>query len=49
MRMADGRHMIFSPQSGKRRTATFSPDLAAQLTALAVDRWERLGLSNEAA
>ena len=49
MRLADGHYMIYSPQSGQRRTATFSPELAAQLTEAAVTRWERLGLANDAA
>lgn len=48
MRMADGNHLIYAPQSGKRRTATFSPDMAKQLTELAVQRWERLGLADAA-
>lgn len=38
--MQDGRHMIFAPQSGARRTATFSPDMAKQITALAVEAWK---------
>ncbi len=37
MRMADGKHILFAPQSGKRRTATFSPALAERLTAMAVE------------
>jgi hypothetical protein len=41
MRMRDGKHMVFAPQSGQRRTATFSKQMAEQLTTLAVDAWER--------
>lgn len=41
LKMRDGKHMVFAPQSGTRRTATFSNDMAKELTALAVDAWER--------
>lgn len=41
LRMRDGRHLIYAPQTGQRRCATFSPTLAEQLTALALDAWER--------
>lgn len=41
LQMQDGRHMVFAPQSGTRRTATFSTDLARQITDLAVDAWAR--------
>jgi len=36
MRMGDGKHLLFAPQAGQRRAATFSPALAEQLTAMAV-------------
>ena len=37
LKMKDGKHLLFAPQSGPRRTATFSPELALQLTAMAMD------------
>jgi hypothetical protein len=37
MRMRDGKHLVFAPQSGQRRVATFSPAMAEQLTAMAVE------------
>lgn len=48
LRMEDGQFRIFAPQAGKRRTATFSPDLAARITELALQRWERLEELNAA-
>lgn len=36
----DGRHMLYSPQAGTRRTATFSKPMAERLTALAVEAYE---------
>ena len=41
MRMADGKHLVFAPQAGQRRVATFSPAMDRELTALAVEAWER--------
>lgn len=40
IRQPDGRHMIYAPQAGTRRTATFSRPMAEQLTALAVEAYE---------
>ncbi|MBB2832406.1 UNVERIFIED_ORG: hypothetical protein GGD51_002535 [Rhizobium esperanzae] len=40
VRQADGRHLLYAPQAGHRRTATFSKPLAEQLTALALDAFE---------
>lgn len=40
MRHADGRHMLYAPQAGARRTATFSAPLAERLTALALEAYE---------
>lgn len=37
VRQPDGAHFLFAPQSGPRRTATFSKPLAERLTALAVE------------
>jgi hypothetical protein len=42
LRMADGKHLVFAPQSGQRRTATFSSALAAELTAMAVAAYEQV-------
>lgn len=36
LRMRDGKHLIFAPQSGRRRVATFSTPMAERLTKLAV-------------
>lgn len=41
MRMRDGKHLVFAPQSGQRRTATFSVPMAERLTTLAVEALER--------
>jgi hypothetical protein len=41
MRMKDGKYLVFAPQCGQRRCATFSVPMAEQLTAMAVDAWER--------
>lgn len=41
MRMKDGKHLVFAPQAGQRRAATFSPAFAERLTDLAVAEWER--------
>ncbi|RFB95304.1 hypothetical protein B5K11_10195 [Rhizobium leguminosarum bv. trifolii] len=40
VRQPDGRHLLYAPQAGHRRTATFSKSLAEQLTALAVEAYE---------
>lgn len=37
LQMKDGRHRIYAPQAGRYLTSSFSPALAEQLTALAVD------------
>lgn len=36
LRMRDGNHIIYAPNAGKRRSATFSPALASRLTDLAL-------------
>jgi len=36
VRQPDGRHLVYAPQCGQRRAATFSRDFAEQLTAEAV-------------
>lgn len=40
VRQADGRHLVYSPQAGHRRTATFSKQMAEQITALALEALE---------
>jgi hypothetical protein len=40
VRMRDGRHRLYAPQSGTRRTATFSNELVARMTDLAVKAYE---------
>lgn len=40
LRMADGKHLVFAPQSGRRRTATFSTPMAQRLTDLALEAYE---------
>ena len=40
VRQPDGRHMLYSPQAGTRRTATFSKPMAERLTALAVEAYQ---------
>lgn len=40
LRMPDGAHFIYAPQSGQRRVATFSKPMAARLTELALDAYE---------
>ncbi|WP_424981598.1 hypothetical protein [Maritalea sp. S77] len=42
LKMEDGRHLVFSPQSGKRRTATFSPELSQEITDMAIQRLDAL-------
>ncbi|MGV8832536.1 MAG: hypothetical protein ACOH2N_11210 [Devosia sp.] len=37
MRMRDGKHLVYAPQAGQRRAATFSPALAEKLTIMAVE------------
>lgn len=37
LRMRDGRFRSAAPYAGKHMAATFSPDLAEQITALALD------------
>ena len=41
LQMRDGKKLVFAPQIGKRRSATFSVALAEKLTAMAVAEWER--------
>lgn len=36
LRQPDGRHIVYAPQAGHRRTATFSRPMAERLTAMAV-------------
>ena len=36
LRMRDGNHLLFAPNAGKRRSATFSPAMSARLTDLAL-------------
>lgn len=40
VRQPDGRHLVYSPQAGHRRTATFGKPLAEQITALALEALE---------
>lgn len=40
VRQPDGAHFLFAPQSGPRRTATFSKPLAERLTTLALEALE---------
>ena len=40
VRQEDGRHLLYAPQAGQRRTATFSKPMAERLTALAVEALE---------
>lgn len=40
LRMANGRHLLFAPNAGARRSATFSPELSARLTDLALAAYE---------
>jgi len=40
VRQPDGAHLIYSPQCGTRRAATFSAPMAKRLTALAVEAYE---------
>jgi len=40
VRQPDGAHFLFAPQSGPRRTATFSKPLAERLTVLALEALE---------
>lgn len=37
LRMRDGRHRIYAPYAGRNLAASFSPELAEKLTAMAVD------------
>jgi hypothetical protein len=48
LKMEDGRHLVFSPQSGKRKTATFSPELSQEITELALQRIDALEKLNAA-
>lgn len=43
MRMRDGRHMIFAPQSGRRRVATFTTAMAKRLTEMALAAYKEAG------
>ncbi|SDP46802.1 hypothetical protein SAMN05428967_2253 [Phyllobacterium sp. YR620] len=40
VKQPDGNHMLYAPQAGQRRSATFSTALAKRLTALAVEALE---------
>lgn len=40
LRMPDGAHRLYAPQSGTRRTATFSTPMAERLTAMALAAYE---------
>ncbi|MBB4580389.1 hypothetical protein GGE45_002719 [Rhizobium aethiopicum] len=40
LRQPDGKHFLYSPQAGHRRTATFSRPLAEELTRLAVEAYQ---------
>lgn len=40
LRMPDGKHFLFAPQSGQRRTATFSKPMSERITALALEAYE---------
>lgn len=40
LRMRDGKHMVFAPQSGRRRAATFSTAMAQRLTDMALAAYE---------
>lgn len=40
LRMRDGKHLLFAPQSGRRRVATFSLPLAKALTEVALQAYE---------
>lgn len=42
LRMADGKHLVFAPQAGQRRTATFSNGFAQRLTAVALDAFAKV-------
>jgi len=43
VRQPDGNHMIYAPQCGQRRAATFSAPMAKQLTELALEAYEAAG------
>lgn len=40
VRQPDGRHLVYSPQAGHRRTATFGKAMAEQITVLALEALE---------
>ena len=40
VRQADGRHLLYAPQAGHRRAATFSRPMAEKITALALEALE---------
>lgn len=40
LRMPDGKHFLFAPQSGQRRTATFSRPMSERLTSLALEAYD---------
>ncbi len=42
LRMADGDHRLYAPQSGQRRVATFSKEMASRLTDMALRAVENL-------
>ncbi|MGO4113239.1 hypothetical protein ACCS54_31280 [Rhizobium johnstonii] len=43
VRQPDGAHLIYAPQCGQRRAATFSTPMAKQLTELALEALEAVG------
>lgn len=40
VRQPDGKHLIYAPQAGQRRAATFSTPLATQISSLALEALE---------
>ncbi len=40
LRQPDGKHFLYAPQAGQRRTATFSKPMSERLTALALEAYE---------
>ncbi|WP_427024863.1 hypothetical protein ACP4J4_02680 [Aureimonas ureilytica] len=41
LRMRDGNTLLFAPNAGKRRSATFSPAFAARLTDMALEAYSQ--------
>ena len=40
LRMRDGKHLVYAPNAGRRRSATFSTPMAERLTNLALAAYE---------